>query len=90
MELARAARDPNPDLNRLIEIEAVTAGEGLILGALARERRVAVEAQQAEGDRNAAQLARMETRLRRRLTTGEPGAIRWIGPWTRSIWPRSS
>ncbi|MBG7616049.1 hypothetical protein IWC96_12290 [Brevundimonas sp. BAL450] len=73
MELARAARDPNPDLNRLIEIEAVTAGEGLILGALARERRVAVEAQQAEGDRNAAQLARMETRLRRRLTTGEPG-----------------
>ncbi|WP_409691381.1 hypothetical protein [Brevundimonas sp.] len=71
IELARAARDMNPDLNRLIEIEAVTAGEGLILGALARERRVTVETQQAEQSRDASRLGRMETRLRRRLTTGQ-------------------
>jgi hypothetical protein len=72
IELARAARDMNPDLTRLIEIEEVTAGEGLILGAVARERRVAVEARQAELKRDGAQLARMETRLRRRLTVGQP------------------
>ncbi|MFN4295916.1 MAG: hypothetical protein ACK4FB_03675 [Brevundimonas sp.] len=71
IELARAARDMNPDLDRLIEIETVTAGEGLILGAVARERRVAVEARQAELGRDAARLARMETRLRRRLATGQ-------------------
>ena len=70
IELARAARDPSPDLARMIHVEAVTAGEGLILGALARERRVTLEVRQAAQTVDAAQLARIETRLRRRLTGG--------------------
>ena len=70
IELARALRNSTPDLDRMLEIEAVTAGEGLILGALARERRLALEAAQAERETDAAQLARMETRLRRRLAHG--------------------
>ena len=68
--VTRALRNSTPDLDRMLEIEAVTAGEGLILGALARERRLALEAAQAERETDAAQLARMETRLRRRLAHG--------------------
>lgn len=67
IELARAARDPSPDLGRLIQVEAVTAGEGLILGAVARERRTALEIEQSARRVDAAQLARIETRLRNRL-----------------------
>ena len=73
IELARAARGTAPDLDRMLEIEAVTGGEGLILGALARERRLALEAAGAEREADAAQLARMETRLRRRLALGDAG-----------------
>ena len=63
----------------MLEIEAVTAGEGLILGALARERRLALEAARAERESDAAQLARMETRLHRRLTLGgaEEAPLDW-------------
>ena len=79
IELARAVRSSSPDLGRMLEIEAVTAGEGLILGALARERRLALEAAQAERDADAALLARMETRLRRRLAQGgaEDAPLDW-------------
>lgn len=79
IELARAARDPSPHLDRMLQVEAFTAGEGLILGALARERRLALEAAQAERDADAAQLARMETRLRRRLSHGgaEDAPLDW-------------
>lgn len=70
IELARQAdvADASPGrLAVLTQAEALTAGEGLILGALARERRAAVSIAVAGSD--AGKLLRLEALTRRRVRT---------------------
>ena len=70
IQIARAG-DPQASLKGLMEAEALAAEPGSILGALARERRLAlqVEAAEAAGDR--AMLDAMSDQMKRRLSVGQ-------------------
>ena len=61
------ADDPETPTKALIEAEALTAGGGLILGALAREARTARAVQEAEDHGDLTALAAVAARLRVRL-----------------------
>jgi hypothetical protein len=69
IQIVRAGSEPTT-IKSLLEAEALTAEPGAILAALARERRIASEATEAEaaGDRKA--LDRMAETVRTRLTAG--------------------
>src|SRR5690606_24650403 len=62
-----APADSDTPLARLIEAEGLTREPGLILGALARERRLAAEAALAEAMGDIEGLTGLETIVRREL-----------------------
>lgn len=68
IELARTVRDPQADISRLIRVEAVTGNGGLILGAIARERRTAAQVGRAARKTDDAELIRIQRRLLQRLS----------------------
>lgn len=67
IQLARSAVPGAVPLASLLQAEAVSAGMGLTLGALARDRRLEVEARSAETAGDAERLDRMAEEVRRRL-----------------------
>lgn len=67
IQVLRAERETLP-LLVLVQAEALTEGGGLVLGALAHERRVAQEASRAGSIGDLTALLEIETGLRRRLT----------------------
>lgn len=66
IQVLRAERETLP-LLVLVQAEALTEGGGLVLGALAHERRVAQEASRAASIGDLGALLEIETGLRRRL-----------------------
>lgn len=77
IQLARAATPGAVSLAALLQAEAVSAGKDLTLGALARDRRLEVEAAAAGAAGDADRLDRMAAEVRRRLVarrlTARPG-----------------
>jgi hypothetical protein len=71
IQMMRAADDPLP-LMILNQAEALTQGQGLIIGALARERRLARETALAESLHDTAALDVLEARLRARMARAAP------------------
>lgn len=67
IQVLRAERETLP-LLVLVQAEALTEGGGLVLGALAHERRVAQEASRAGSIGDLSALLEIETGLRRRLS----------------------
>ena len=76
IQLARAAVPGAVSLAALLQAEAVSAGMGLTLGALARDRRLEVEARAAETAGDTDRLQRMGAEVRRRLTARRTPAQR--------------
>lgn len=64
----------------LLQAEALTADGALVLGALARERRVMAETRHAEATGDLGALAGIETRLRRALAARDGGVapLDWV------------
>lgn len=71
IQMMRAADDALP-LMVLNQAEALTQGQNLIIGALARERRLTREAALAESLRDRAALDALEVRLRARMARAAP------------------
>lgn len=71
--------DPASSLSSLALAQALSEGSGLILGALARERRFAREAALAEADGDRKTLSTLAARLRGRLTdqSGHETPLDW-------------
>lgn len=67
IQLARAASPDTVPLAVLLQAETLSAGRGLTLGALARDRRLEVEAAAAERAADSQRLERMVLEIRRRL-----------------------
>ncbi len=78
IQIARAV-DPATPIEMLTKAEALTSGQGTVLGALALDLLVSreIEAAAAQGDLMA--LSRIESRVRRRLAerVGAPSAVEW-------------
>ncbi|QBX38507.1 hypothetical protein E4M02_09095 [Brevundimonas sp. S30B] len=72
------AESGGADLLDLARAEALTAGSGLVVGALAAIARWREEARLAEADGDLAGLATLEARLLDRLRAG-PSALDWAG-----------
>ena len=71
IQVVRAGEEALP-LMILSQAEALTQGQGLVIGALARERRIAREVALAEAVRNLPALELLEQRLRARLAHAQP------------------
>lgn len=71
IQVLRAGDEAQP-LMLLTQAEALTQGCELIVGALARERRVTREVALAEAVKNLTALMTLETRLRARMATATP------------------
>jgi hypothetical protein len=71
IQVMRAGDDAQP-LMLLSQAESLTQGRDLIIGALARERRLAREVALAEAVRNLSALMTLETRLRARMPAATP------------------
>lgn len=67
-----ARPDQDTPLLSLAQAETLTREPGLMLGAMARERRMAAEAKLAEAMGDVEALAGMEAAIRRRLSAGGP------------------
>lgn len=80
IQVARAADGRPVERDVLAQAETLTAGEGLILGGLAREARTAAEVTAAEQRGDLGGLAAIEARLFRRLRTDRPAAapLDWV------------
>jgi len=75
IQMLRASDDALP-MMALAEAEALTQGNGLIIGALVRERRGSREVALAEAVRDPAGLETLEQRLRARMATAGP--LDWV------------
>lgn len=73
IQILRADRGDAP-LLPLVQAEALTEGGGLILGALARERRLALEVLTAARCADLSALSQIETDIRKRLVRPAAGA----------------
>lgn len=71
IQVVRAGEEALP-LMILSQAEALTQGQGLIIGALARERRIAREVALAEAVRNLSALELLEQRVRSRMVHAQP------------------
>ncbi len=71
IQVMRAGEEALP-LMVLSQAEALTQGQGLVIGALARERRIAREVALAEAVRNRTALDMLEHRLRARMPHAQP------------------
>lgn len=71
IQVLRVGDDAQP-LMLLTQAEALTQGGELIIGALARERRITREVALAEAVKNLTALMTLETRLRARMATATP------------------
>ena len=76
IQLARASTPGAVSLAVLLQAEALSAGLGLTLGALARDRRLEVEAAAAERAGDASRLGRMAEEVRRRLRARRRAPVR--------------
>lgn len=79
IQLAMAAEGRPPTRERLMQAEVLAGGEGLILGALAREARTSAEVAAAEADGDLTGLGAIDARLRRRLAgdTASAAPLDW-------------
>ena len=71
IQVLRASDDAQP-LMLLTQAESLTQGSGLVIGALARERRITREVALAEAVKNLTALMTLETRLRARMPDASP------------------
>lgn len=71
IQVMRAGEEALP-LMILSQAEALTQDQGLVIGALARERRIAREASLAEAVRNLPALELLEQRVRARMAHAQP------------------
>jgi hypothetical protein len=78
IQVARAI-DPGAPAAALIQAEALTAGQGTVLGALARDQLITHEIARAAAQGDLTTLMRIETRVRRRLAdrAGPPSVTDW-------------
>lgn len=77
IQVAQAGEGDGP-LMPLVQAEALTQGQGLVLGALARERRLAREIALAAEVGDRAGLDQIETRLRDRLPAAGKAPLDWV------------
>ncbi|MFJ6023147.1 hypothetical protein ACIQC9_00945 [Brevundimonas sp. NPDC092305] len=78
IQLARA-EDGHTALSVMIQSEALTLESGLILGALARERRTSIEVALAEATRDIQGLATLAVMIKARLLHPSIAPIDWAG-----------